>query len=73
MSYTATHAGEFVILATTFLADKTGTYTLDVKTPLSDYATPPSASPNTPAGLLQLIRARESAALRRSPAASLPR
>lgn len=75
MSYTATHAGEFVLVATTFLADSTGAYTLDVETPASDVgAAAPGAwhSAGRP-DLLRLILARQSAGLRRGAGHRFPR
>jgi hypothetical protein len=59
MTYTAAHTGEFVILATTFLAEKTGRYTLTVQAPLSDVASAAPGTGDAAASLLGMIGARE--------------
>jgi hypothetical protein len=59
MTYTAAHSGEFVILATTFLPEKTGNYTLSIQAPLSDVSRAPKGTGYSAASLLGMIRTRE--------------
>ncbi|HKV74900.1 MAG TPA: Ig-like domain-containing protein [Gemmatimonadales bacterium] len=66
MTFTTTHAGEYVLIATTFLPDSTGAYTLTVSTPLADQAAPRPPAAASVENLLRLIRTRESRALRQA-------